>query len=210
MRWRRTRTGSPASIISPSIRPSASTRQVHAASRRARRSTIVNMLGMVEPMANPGTVTFEKDGKSFTLEAVDEGDHRLFLIYRRPHQRPRHLRRRALPVRRVPAARDGTTDRGLQQGLQSALRVHRRSRPARCRRRRTGWTWRSPPARRSRARSVPRMTVDRDATAGMFLPARRRCWPCAPPAPRREPPGRCCGRSAMPTIRSTCSVRSTC
>ena len=42
---------------------------------------IVNILGMVEPMDNPGTVTFEKDGKPFTLEAVDEGDHRLFLIY---------------------------------------------------------------------------------------------------------------------------------
>ena len=32
-------------------------------------------------MANPGTVTFEKDGKAYTLEAVDEGDHRLFLMY---------------------------------------------------------------------------------------------------------------------------------
>lgn len=42
---------------------------------------IVNILGMVEPMDNPGTVTFQKDGKSYTLEAVDEGDHRLFLIY---------------------------------------------------------------------------------------------------------------------------------
>jgi uncharacterized protein (DUF1684 family) len=42
---------------------------------------IVNILGIVEPMDNPGTVTFEKDGKSFTLEAVDEGDHRLFFVY---------------------------------------------------------------------------------------------------------------------------------
>jgi uncharacterized protein (DUF1684 family) len=42
---------------------------------------IVNILGMVEPMDNPGTVSFEKDGKSFTLEAVDEGDHRLFFVY---------------------------------------------------------------------------------------------------------------------------------
>lgn len=42
---------------------------------------IVNILGMVEPMANPGTVSFSRDGKRFTLEAVDEGDHRLFLIY---------------------------------------------------------------------------------------------------------------------------------
>ncbi len=42
---------------------------------------IVNILGMVEKMDNPGTVTFEKDGKTYTLEAVDEGDHQLFLIY---------------------------------------------------------------------------------------------------------------------------------
>ena len=42
---------------------------------------IVNILGMVEPMENPGSLTFEKDGKAYTLEAVDEGDHRLFLIY---------------------------------------------------------------------------------------------------------------------------------
>jgi len=46
-----------------------------------KKIDIVNILGMVEPMDNPGTVTFEKDGKSYTLEAVDEGDHRLFLIY---------------------------------------------------------------------------------------------------------------------------------
>ena len=46
-----------------------------------KKIEIVNILSMVEPMDNPGTVTFEKDGKSFTLEAVDEGDHRLFLIY---------------------------------------------------------------------------------------------------------------------------------
>ena len=42
---------------------------------------IMNILGMVEPMDNPGTLTFEKDGKSFTVETVDEGDHRLFLVF---------------------------------------------------------------------------------------------------------------------------------
>ena len=46
-----------------------------------KKLEIVNILGMVEPMDNPGTVTFEKDGKPYTLEAVDEGDHTLFLIY---------------------------------------------------------------------------------------------------------------------------------
>ena len=42
---------------------------------------IINILGMVEPMDNPGTLTVEKDGKSFTMEAVDEGDHRLFFTF---------------------------------------------------------------------------------------------------------------------------------
>lgn len=42
---------------------------------------IVNVLGLVDKMVNPGTVTFEKDGKTFTMEAVDEGDHRLFFVF---------------------------------------------------------------------------------------------------------------------------------
>jgi uncharacterized protein (DUF1684 family) len=42
---------------------------------------IVNVLGMIEKMDNPGTVTFQDGEKSFTLEAIDEGDHRLFLVY---------------------------------------------------------------------------------------------------------------------------------
>jgi uncharacterized protein (DUF1684 family) len=42
---------------------------------------IVNILGLEEPMDNPGTVTFEKDGKSYTLDAIDEGDHTLFLVF---------------------------------------------------------------------------------------------------------------------------------
>jgi uncharacterized protein (DUF1684 family) len=42
---------------------------------------IVNILSMVEPMANPGTLTFEKDGKSYTLEAIDEGDGQYFIVF---------------------------------------------------------------------------------------------------------------------------------
>ena len=42
---------------------------------------IVNVLGMVEAMDNPGRVSFEHGGKTHTLEAVDEGDHSLFLIF---------------------------------------------------------------------------------------------------------------------------------
>lgn len=42
---------------------------------------IVNMVGQVEPMANPGRVHFEKDGQAFSLEAIDEGDGRLFFVF---------------------------------------------------------------------------------------------------------------------------------
>lgn len=51
---------------------------------------IVNVLGMVEPTPNPGTLTFTatvpgEDGepveKTFRMEAVDEGDGRLFLNF---------------------------------------------------------------------------------------------------------------------------------
>ena len=51
---------------------------------------IVNVLGMVEPMPNPGTLTFTApvegpDGavveKTFRMEAVDEGDGRLFFTF---------------------------------------------------------------------------------------------------------------------------------
>ena len=42
---------------------------------------IVNMLGMVEPMANPGRVHFEKDGQAYLLEALDEGDGQLFFVF---------------------------------------------------------------------------------------------------------------------------------
>ena len=42
-----------------------------------RTIDIVNILGMVEPMMNPGTVTFSAGEKTFTLEAIDEGDHDL-------------------------------------------------------------------------------------------------------------------------------------
>jgi len=42
---------------------------------------IANVLNAIEPMANPGALVFEKDGKTHRLEAVDEGDGQLFLIF---------------------------------------------------------------------------------------------------------------------------------
>ena len=46
-----------------------------------KKIEIMNILGMVEPMDNPGQVVFTKDGKEFRLETVDEGDGRLFIIF---------------------------------------------------------------------------------------------------------------------------------
>ena len=69
---------------------------------------IVNMLGMVEPMANPGRVSFEKDGKSYALEAVDEGDGQLFLIIAdRTSGHDTYAASRFLYA--APAGSDGTT-----------------------------------------------------------------------------------------------------
>jgi len=42
---------------------------------------IANIIGTLDPMPNPGAVVFEKDGASYRLEAVDEGDGQLFLIF---------------------------------------------------------------------------------------------------------------------------------
>lgn len=42
---------------------------------------IANVIGQLEPMPNPGAVVFERDGKTWRLEAVDEGDGSLFLIF---------------------------------------------------------------------------------------------------------------------------------
>jgi uncharacterized protein (DUF1684 family) len=42
---------------------------------------IASIINTIDPMANPGAVVFEKDGKTYRLEAVDEGDGQLFLIF---------------------------------------------------------------------------------------------------------------------------------
>ncbi len=80
MRWRRRAAVSPGYRyfdIDPSFRFKAR----FTAHKPGSTIEVINVLGMVEPMENPGTVTFEKDGKTYTLEAMDEGDHRLFLMY---------------------------------------------------------------------------------------------------------------------------------
>jgi hypothetical protein len=42
---------------------------------------IASVTGSLDDMPNPGAVVFEKDGKTHRLEAVDEGDGQLFLIF---------------------------------------------------------------------------------------------------------------------------------
>jgi uncharacterized protein len=42
---------------------------------------IVNVLGQTEAMPNPGTLVFERDGHEYRLQAVDEGEPQLFLIF---------------------------------------------------------------------------------------------------------------------------------
>ncbi len=46
-----------------------------------RTIDIASVINTVEPTPNPGAVVFEKDGRTHRLEAVDEGDGRLFLIF---------------------------------------------------------------------------------------------------------------------------------
>ena len=41
---------------------------------------VVNIIGTTDAVPNPGAVEFERDGKTFRLEALDEGDGKLFLI----------------------------------------------------------------------------------------------------------------------------------
>jgi uncharacterized protein (DUF1684 family) len=42
---------------------------------------IASVINTIDPMINSGTVSFQKDGKTYKLEVIDEGDGALFLIY---------------------------------------------------------------------------------------------------------------------------------
>ncbi len=46
-----------------------------------RTIEIANIVGIIEPKANPGAVVFERDGGPYRLEAIDQGDGGLFLIF---------------------------------------------------------------------------------------------------------------------------------
>jgi uncharacterized protein (DUF1684 family) len=75
-----TRTGFPGLAYFP-IDPAFRLRARFTPHPPGQKIEIVNILSIVEPMDNPGTLTFDKDGKSFTVETIDEGDHRLFLVF---------------------------------------------------------------------------------------------------------------------------------
>jgi len=42
---------------------------------------IGNIIGSVDKVPNPGAVEFERDGRKYTLEAIDEGEDTLFLVF---------------------------------------------------------------------------------------------------------------------------------
>ena len=42
---------------------------------------IVNIVGMTDEVPNPGAVEFQREGKTYRLEALDEGGDELFVIY---------------------------------------------------------------------------------------------------------------------------------
>lgn len=46
-----------------------------------RTVQIVNIINQVEQVPNPGLVEFQRDGKTYQLEAIDEGEPTLFLVF---------------------------------------------------------------------------------------------------------------------------------
>ena len=42
---------------------------------------IANIIGTTDPVSNPGAIEFERDGKTWRIEALDEGEETLFLVF---------------------------------------------------------------------------------------------------------------------------------
>ena len=107
---------------------------------------IVNIIGTTEEMPNPGAVEFQRDGKTFRLDALDEGDGELFLIFAdRTSGHGSYGAGRYLYAP-MPDAQ-GKVVLDFNQATTRRARSPR-SRPARCRRRKTGSISRSRRARR--------------------------------------------------------------
>lgn len=70
---------------------------------------IVNILGLTEAMDNPGTLTFDLGGQSFTVEAIDEGDGQYFIVFAdRTSGKESYAAARFLYA--APAGADGMTE----------------------------------------------------------------------------------------------------
>jgi uncharacterized protein len=48
---------------------------------KGRTIDVANIIGGVDAMANPGIVEFQRDGKTYRIEALDEGEGVLFLVF---------------------------------------------------------------------------------------------------------------------------------
>ena len=46
-----------------------------------RTMDVASIIGTIEPAANPGLVEFQRDGQTYRIEAIDEGDGRLLLVF---------------------------------------------------------------------------------------------------------------------------------
>ena len=46
-----------------------------------RTMDVANIIGSMDAMSNPGIVEFDRDGKTFKIEALDEGEGVLFLVF---------------------------------------------------------------------------------------------------------------------------------
>lgn len=42
---------------------------------------VANIIGGIDAMANPGVIEFQRDGKTYRIEALDEGEGTLFLVF---------------------------------------------------------------------------------------------------------------------------------
>jgi len=48
---------------------------------KGRTMEVANIIGTTDQVANPGVVEFQRDGRTFRIEAIDEGEGVLFLVF---------------------------------------------------------------------------------------------------------------------------------
>ena len=84
---------------------------------------IASIIGTTDNTPNPGAVEFQREGKTYRIEALDQGRADAGADHRRPHQRPRKLWRGPLSGRGAPRCEWQGGDR-FQPRLQPAVRVH--------------------------------------------------------------------------------------